>query len=83
MYQAPRLAAHCFSIVNGRQFAQAGNCSSDQLMREFDFIVNLQTADRELMRRLIDFCSGLTYGRGDEMERTADRVYLLTPASRG
>ncbi|MGI9603202.1 MAG: cell division protein SepF, partial [Acidimicrobiales bacterium] len=43
-------------------------------------IVNLQGADRELARRLIDFASGLCYGLGGEMERVANQVYLLTPA---
>lgn len=42
-------------------------------------IVNLQSVDRDLMRRIIDFASGLTYGLGGEMEKTADRVFLLTP----
>jgi FtsZ-interacting cell division protein YlmF len=34
------------------------------------------------MRRIIDFSSGLTTPIGGEMERTADRVYLLTPTAR-
>ena len=42
-------------------------------------IVNLQTAERDLARRLIDFSSGLCYGLGGQMERVAEQVYLLTP----
>jgi len=42
-------------------------------------IVNLQGAERDLARRLIDFSSGLCYGLGGSMERVADQVYLLTP----
>ena len=56
---------------------------ADRLKAGVPVIVNLQAADRELMRRIIDFSSGLTYGIGGEMERTADRVYLLTPTTRG
>ena len=44
-------------------------------------IVNLQAVDRDLMRRIIDFASGLTYGLGGEMEKAADRVFLLTPTN--
>ena len=44
-------------------------------------IVNLQAADRELSRRMIDFCSGLTYGLGGNMEKVADQVFLLTPSN--
>ena len=55
---------------------------ADRLKVGVPVIVNLQAADRDLMRRIIDFSSGLTYGIGGEMERTADRVYLLTPTAR-
>jgi cell division inhibitor SepF len=44
-------------------------------------IVNLEAADRDLRRRLIDFCSGLCYGLGGQMERVADQVFLLTPTN--
>ncbi|HEX7166922.1 MAG TPA: cell division protein SepF [Acidimicrobiales bacterium] len=54
----------------------------DRLKAGVSVIVNLQNADRDLMRRIIDFASGLTYGLDGEMERTADRVYLLTPTQR-
>ncbi len=43
-------------------------------------IVNLQAADRDLRRRLVDFSSGLCYAMGGKMDRVADQVYLLTPA---
>lgn len=55
---------------------------ADRLKAGVPVIVSLQAADRDLMRRIIDFSSGLTYGIGGEMERTADRVYLLTPTTR-
>ena len=42
-------------------------------------VMNLQQADRDLARRLIDFASGLCYGLGGQMERVANQVYLLTP----
>jgi cell division inhibitor SepF len=44
-------------------------------------IVNLQSADRELARRMIDFCSGVTYALGGSMEKVADQVFLLTPTN--
>jgi len=42
-------------------------------------IVNMQSAERDLARRLIDFSSGLCYGLGGQMEKVARDVYLLTP----
>jgi cell division inhibitor SepF len=52
---------------------------ADRFKAGVPVIVNLQTVERELMRRIVDFISGLTYGLGGEMEKTADRVFLLTP----
>ena len=42
-------------------------------------IINLQGADVDLARRVIDFASGLCYGLGGQMERVANQVYLITP----
>jgi cell division inhibitor SepF len=44
-------------------------------------IINLQQADRELQRRMIDFCSGIAYALQCDMERVADQVFLLTPTN--
>jgi len=44
-------------------------------------ILNLQNGDRELARRMIDFCSGVTYALGGAMEKAADQVFLLTPTN--
>lgn len=67
--------------VAPRSFQDAQEIA-DRLKAGVPVIVNLQAADRDLMRRIIDFSSGLTYGIGGEMERTADKVYLLTPTAR-
>jgi cell division inhibitor SepF len=52
----------------------------DRFKAKQPVIVNLQAADRDLARRLIDFASGLCYGLGGQMEKVATQVYLLTPA---
>ena len=42
-------------------------------------ILNLQTTDHELSKRMIDFCSGLTYALDGGMQRIAEKIFLLTP----
>jgi cell division inhibitor SepF len=44
-------------------------------------IVNLQNVDRDLMKRIIDFCSGLTYALNGSIKKVANGVFLLTPPS--
>lgn len=53
---------------------------ADTYKRAQPVIVNLQDVDRDLSRRLIDFCSGLCYGLEGNMERVTDQVFLLTPS---
>jgi cell division inhibitor SepF len=53
----------------------------DKLKANQPVIVNLQGANRDLARRLIDFASGLTYGLGGQMDRVAEQVFLLTPSN--
>ena len=44
-------------------------------------IVNLQAVDSQLRRRMIDFCSGVTYALAGAMDKVADQVFLLTPTN--
>lgn len=53
----------------------------DKLKANQPVILNLQSSDADLRRRLIDFASGLTYGLGGQMERVAKEVFLLTPSN--
>ena len=52
---------------------------ADQFKDAIPVILNLQGADTDLSKRLIDFASGLTYALDGGMQRIADKVFLLTP----
>jgi cell division inhibitor SepF len=52
---------------------------ADQFKDTIPVILNLQSADTDLSKRLIDFSSGLTYALDGGMQRIADKVFLLTP----
>lgn len=67
-------------LVLPRSFNDAQQIA-DKLKQAIPVIVNLQSADQELSKRLIDFASGLTYALNGSMQRVADRVFLLTPAN--
>ena len=44
-------------------------------------IFNLQQADSQIQRRLVDFCSGVAHGLNGKLEKIADQVFLMTPSS--
>jgi cell division inhibitor SepF len=52
---------------------------ADKFKDSIPVIINLQGADTDLSKRLIDFSSGLTYALDGGMQRIADKVFLLTP----
>jgi cell division inhibitor SepF len=52
---------------------------ADRFKDSVPVIINLQSSDTELSKRLIDFASGLTYALDGGMQRIADKVFLLTP----
>lgn len=54
---------------------------ADKFKANQPVLLNLQGAERDLARRLIDFSSGLCYGLGGHMEKVAHQVYLLTPTN--
>ncbi|MEK7817898.1 MAG: cell division protein SepF [Actinomycetota bacterium] len=52
---------------------------AEKFKADVPVILNLQNADTDLAKRLIDFSSGLTYALDGGMQRVADKVFLLTP----
>jgi cell division inhibitor SepF len=65
-------------LVLPRSFNDAQQIA-DKFKEGIPVILNLQGADQELSKRLIDFASGLTYALNGGMQRVADKVFLLTP----
>ncbi len=67
--------------VRPRRFDSAQEIA-DKFKEGLPVIMNLEAADREVSRRLIDFASGLCYGLNGSMEKVATGVYLLKPVAR-
>jgi cell division inhibitor SepF len=67
-------------VIAPSKFADAQEIG-DRFKSGQPVIVNLQANDRELSRRMIDFCSGVTYALGGSMDKVADQVFLLTPSN--
>lgn len=63
-----------------RSLADAQKAAED-LKERRPVIVNLETTDDDLARRVIDFISGVTYALNGYYERVGDKVFLFTPAN--
>ncbi|HJZ61455.1 MAG TPA: cell division protein SepF [Miltoncostaeaceae bacterium] len=73
--QAPAMEVH---LVVPKSFNDAQQIA-DKFKAAIPVILNLQSAETDLAKRLIDFASGLTYALDGGMQRVADKVFLLTP----
>ena len=65
-------------VIAPRSFNDAQQIA-DRFKAAVPVIINLQTVEPDLAKRLIDFGSGLTYALDGGMQRIADKVFLLTP----
>jgi cell division inhibitor SepF len=75
VHAVPSLQVH---LIVPQSFQDAKHIA-DRFKDSMPVILNLQSADQELSKRLIDFTSGLTYALEGGMQRVADKVFLLTP----
>jgi len=78
---SPRAAmASAIHKSEPRRFNEAKEIA-DRFKDGIPVILNLQSTDDTITRRLVDFASGLVYGLDGKIEMVANRVYLLTPAN--
>jgi cell division inhibitor SepF len=66
------------SVIEPSSFNDA-QALADRFKRQQPVILNLQNVDGDLSRRMVDFCSGLTYALDGHIQTVASRVFLLTP----
>ena len=72
---APRVSMH---VVEPRAFNDAKEIG-DKLKVNSAVIMNLQQANADLAKRLVDFASGLTYMASGTIKKVGDKIFLLTP----
>jgi cell division inhibitor SepF len=52
---------------------------ADNFKDNIPVIINLQETNQDLAKRIIDFCSGLTYALEGNIKKVAEKVFLITP----
>ena len=67
------------SVYAPRSFADVTEIA-DALRGRQVVIVNLQTADRALLQRVVDFTSGVAYTIDGKIQKLAEAIYLVVPS---
>lgn len=65
-------------LVKPEAFADASTIA-DHLNNKRTVVLNLESATREIARRLVDFLSGVAYANGGQLKRVANSTYIITP----
>lgn len=67
-------------VIGARTFSDA-QLLADHMRSGKAVALDLRNAETAMVRRLVDFSSGLTYGLGGKMVKIAQGVILVTPAN--
>lgn len=65
-------------IVKPSSFAEASSIA-DHLNSKLIVVLNLELAQRDVARRLIDFLSGVAYANGGALQKVASCTFVITP----
>lgn len=65
-------------LVKPEQFDDASGIA-DHLNAKRTVVLNLESATKELSRRLLDFLSGVAYANNGQIKRVANSTFIITP----
>ena len=69
-----------FVVMEPHSFEDAQNIA-DQLKNRRPVIVNLENAERNLAKRVVDFISGTTYALNGNMQKVGNGIFLFVPSN--
>ncbi len=67
-------------VCEPRVFEDCQNIA-DNLKNRRPVIVNLEEADKELAKRVVDFVSGTTYALNGSMQKVGNGIFLFVPSN--
>ena len=65
-------------LVKPERFDDAA-AIADQLNAKRTVVLNLESTNKEVSRRLIDFLSGVAYANNGQIKRVATSTFIITP----
>lgn len=80
---APRKAgtgAIELKVVSPAQFEEVAGIA-DHLLSGCTVFLNVENASKEVVRRIIDFMSGVAYSIGGQIKKVTATTYIITPSN--
>ena len=67
-------------LVKPERFENASEIA-DHLKEKRTVVLNLESASKELSRRLLDFLSGVAFANNGEIQRVANATFIILPSN--
>lgn len=74
----PTTASVQVVLVKPERFDDARSIA-DHLNNKHTVVLNLESANKDVARRLVDFLSGVAYANGGQIKRVANSTFIITP----
>ena len=65
-------------IVRPEMFDEVANIA-DHLVQGKTIVLNLETANKEVARRIVDFMSGAAYALSCKLKKVANNTFIIVP----
>lgn len=69
-------------LVKPERFEDASSVA-DHLNAKRTIVLNLESTNKEISRRLVDFLSGVAYANNGQIKRVANSTFIITPYNVG
>ena len=66
-------------LFKPERFGEETRSVADELLKMHTVVLNLENANSEVSRRIIDFLSGVAYANSGKIKRVATNTFIITP----
>ena len=67
-------------VVHSEKYEEVPSVA-EHLLNHCTVVLDLNDANKEVRRRILDFLSGVAFSIGGQMRRVTDNTYILTPSN--
>ncbi len=68
-----------FALFKPTSFGEETRAIADELMQKNMVVVNLETTEKDVARRIVDFLSGVAYANNGKIKRIATSTFVIIP----
>ena len=68
-----------FALFKPSTFGEETRAIADELMQKNMVVVNLESTEKDVARRIIDFLSGVAYANSGKIKRIATSTFVIIP----